>query len=1181
VRELPSGLAVVEDFRRTATQGTDAFAARRLDLTDDLARRRATAGSNAWQKEAWEYADEIEEVKFAANFRGALMRRLLLYAGFVTDPGQAPIPVEDAAEAGDLPTEIALAAAAELERLGSQDQQSELLGQWGGIATVSGESYLVGQENLLADTGETWRLFSESNMVRGTATGNATAIRTRPGGTPENLDPGDAVIRVWRPHPRWPDLADANMRAVLGTAEEILIYARQMRAVGKSRTSAPLLYVANEMGDPPNPDGKPTLWEQNLITSLVSAITDDAAVSAAAPNMIRGPAAFGRGQNAVPAKDAIFTIDLSRKIDEKAIERISFLVKRLAHGLDVPVEIITGIADVNHWPCDENTEVLTKSGWVSHESLDSGTEVLAFDVESGTSAWEPIAGVVRAQVVDREMIEISGRSHSSLTTPDHRWPFRGRDGRFGWTTSEELVGQGANGPRRMVLGARWADTPTAAKFSDHMVEVMAWAATDAGLTPDRGHRRALWIRQQKASEVAAIRAALAATGLPFSEHPEGTDGLVRFTLLADATEQLLDLGEVLGSRWAPSTTTVEAFTAAQRELFLVTCERANGGTAAHRTVFAVDPRRLRCVEHAAILSGYRVTTKRRNQQHGYGTEPVWRCSWGIRTTFTPTRHHARRVSYTGTIFCPRVPVGRSFFARRDGFVFVTGNTAWQIEDSTYKSHIEPDALVFATALTTELLRPGLLDLFGPAAIPFIRRLTVAINPAALVVRPNRAKDALDAFDRWGISWAALRDHLNFGEDEAPDEDEMLLRLALRSPGAVQLTAPMLDETGLYPGAADDLIEVTGGSGDTSGAVDEAGQDQPTPDDDQPEPSDPAARAAAAALTAARERLRSARVPRGTARSAPGLVGRQLSPPHDRSSRFAERSAMAPALGERLGSIDRELMSRLLLSASDTLTEALRVIGNRLRTQAQGNPAAAQAVKGVPADQVAAALLAAGLPVPDIEPLAADQFDGLGDRWAVWVPAAFAATADAVVRATPDADEATAERITTEVTAAQEARSTAGWSTLLAALIGLAVARTLDPTALTPEGESDALVRVPAGIVRNAIATTGGIGNPGGQPFGLASEIGPGQSVGGIATGPNTTRALRIAGYSVSAWEWHHGIPSNPLPAHSALAGTRFSDWGADVLLNTGAFPPFSHLFPGDHVGCTCSTTAVLAPITEG
>ena len=45
----------------------------------------------------------------------------------------------------DLPAEIADAAVAELECLGSQDQQAELLGQWGGIATISGESYLVGQ----------------------------------------------------------------------------------------------------------------------------------------------------------------------------------------------------------------------------------------------------------------------------------------------------------------------------------------------------------------------------------------------------------------------------------------------------------------------------------------------------------------------------------------------------------------------------------------------------------------------------------------------------------------------------------------------------------------------------------------------------------------------------------------------------------------------------------------------------------------------------------------------------------------------------------------------------------------------------------------------------------------------------------------------------------------------------
>jgi hypothetical protein len=861
VRETPSGLAVVEDFRRGQPTGT--FAAARVDLTDDHARRRATAGSNSWQKEAWEYNDEIEEVKFAAGFRSALMRRLALYVGFTANPGTAPTPVEDTA---DIPAEIALAAVAELERLGSPDQQAELLGQWGGIATVSGESYLIGRPDLLADTGENWTLYSESNMVRGT-TGNAVAVRTRPGGTPEDLDDA-ATIRIWRRHPRWPDLADANMRAVLGTAEEILIYARQMRAVGKSRTAAPVLYVANEIGDPPNPDGKPTLRETNLVTSLVSAITDDTSPAAVAPQLVRGPASFGRGTNAVAAKDAIFTVDLSRKLDDKAIDRITFLVKRLAHGLDVPVEVITGVADVNHW------------------------------------------------------------------------------------------------------------------------------------------------------------------------------------------------------------------------------------------------------------------------------------------------------------------------------------TAWQIEDSTYKSHIEPDALIFANAITAELLRPGLLELFGPAAVPFIRRVTVAVNPSALVVRPNRSKDALDAFDRWAISWDALREHLAFGEDEAPDEAEMLMRLALtRSIGAATITAPMLEETGLFPTAIDGMAEVAEAQANAAAnaetetkndinndsEIDNSGDSESIPDDTQPDSA--AARGIAGVFGASDAVLADARARLRGLRSAPGKVARQLNAIHT-TPQFAERQNHAPGLGERLGSIDRELLDRLLMAASENLTNALRVIGNRLRTQAQGNPAAAEAVKGVPADQVAHALLQAGLPLPDLEALAADQFDQLSGRWDAWVPAAFAATSDAITRATPDSDDL-GDRVNDEVTAGQEDRSTSGRGRLVAAMIALAVARTMDPFASTPDGESDDLIRVPAGIVRQSLAAAGGVTSPGAAPLGLAGEIGPGSSAGMLATGPQAQRALRIAGYTVSAWEWHHSLMSTPLPVHSALDGVTFTDWHDDKLLNTAPFPVFAYLFPGDHHGCKCSTTPVLTPITEG
>jgi hypothetical protein len=823
VRDHPSGLLVPDSIVPVAATQPPArgFASRPLDTTtSDRDRKLATEGSAEWQREGWTYFDEIEEVKFAAGFRGALMKRLILFAGFVMEPDQPPVPVAEV-PAGILPAGFAETAASELGRLGTYDQQAELFQMWGSIATVSGESYLIGQADDMAETGETWRLFSESNIVRSPlGGGRGVAVRTSPSGPPEPLGDDDVKIRIWRPHTRWPALADANMRSVLATAEELLIYARQFRAVGKGRNSAGLLYIANEIGDLPNADGKPTKFEVNLVESQVTAITEDGAPASAIPFIVRGPAAFGTGQRQVSAKDAIFHLPLDRKIDEKAVERISFLIERLAHGLDVPVEVLTGIADINHWG------------------------------------------------------------------------------------------------------------------------------------------------------------------------------------------------------------------------------------------------------------------------------------------------------------------------------------AWQIEDSTYKAHVEPDALTFATAITRELLRPGLLELFGPTALPVIRRMVVGINPAALVVRPNRSDDAKDAFDRWAISFGALRKHLNFSDEEAPDEDEIALRRTLGNE--------------LGTGGANDQPDTT---------------DQPIPDPDQPTPTEPAATTAGPtqlALPVADTPTHSAQPPATPATQHPHPT-------------LATSTATAQGLGNRLATTDRAITDRLVLSASEAATSALRVLGQRLRAQAQGDPDRAAAIQGVPNEQVAAALLAAGFTLPDLAPLVSDQFDQLHTRWDAWLPPVFDEASTtvrlAVDRETPD-HQATADAADAQVRADQDARTSSGWAALAAALTAHVIATATGAT-LTEAGEADALVSVPHGLVRAALAEVGGITNPGAQPHGLAGEIGPGSTVGGVATGPQTLRALRIVGYTVASWEWHHGAPTVTFPPHAALSGTSFSSWDAPELTNGGAWPPFSTFFPGDHVGCSCSATPVFAPIQEG
>jgi hypothetical protein len=884
VRDHPSGLLVPDSIVPVAAAQPPVrgFASRPLDTTtSDRDRKLATEGSAEWQREGWTYFDEIEEVKFAAGFRGALMKRLILFAGFVMEPDQPPVPVADV-PAGLLPAGFADAAAEELARLGTLEQQGELLQSWGSIATVSGESFLIGQIDDMADTGERWRLFSESNIVR-SPTGTGVAIRTRPGGDPEPVGDDDVKIRVWRPHARWPDLPDANMRSVLATAEELLIYARQFRAVGKGRNSAGILYIANEIGDHPTSDGKPTKFEVSLVESQVSAVTEDGAPASAIPHIVRGPAAFGTGNRQIPAKDAIFHLPLDRKIDEKAVERIDFLIKRLAHGLDVPVEVLTGIADINHWG------------------------------------------------------------------------------------------------------------------------------------------------------------------------------------------------------------------------------------------------------------------------------------------------------------------------------------AWQIEDSTYKAHIEPDALTFATAVTSELLRPGLLELFGPTALPVIRRMVVGVNPAALVVRPNRAQDAKDAYEADAISWEALRRYLNFPESDAPSAEEMLLKLTLnRSIGSATLTAPMLEATGLFPRVMDgieraaDALDVTNDEAPADDDQADAPADQPTPDPEQPDPTEPAAATAGPiqlALPVVDTDTDSAQ-PIGTPATRDMATEAQQAIDAHRlagerwcgnckgwrpSDHFAASTATASSLGSRLAASDRALADRLVLSASEAATGALRVLGQRLRAQAQGDPDRAAAIAGVPNEQVAAALLAAGFTLPDLAPLISDQFDQLHTRWDTWLPPVFDEASTtvrlAVDREAPD-HQATADAADAQVRADQDQRTATGWASLAAALTAHVVATATGAT-LAEAGEADTLVAVPHGLVRRALAEVGGIANPGAQPHGLAGEIGPGSTVGGVATGPQTLRALRIVGYTVASWEWHHGAPTITFPPHAALSGTSFTSWDAPELTNGGAWPPFSTYFPGDHVGCSCSATPVFAPIQEG
>jgi hypothetical protein len=123
-----------------------------------------------------------------------------------------------------------------------------------------------------------------------------------------------------------------------------------------------------------------------------------------------------------------------------------------------------------------------------------------------------------------------------------------------------------------------------------------------------------------------------------------------------------------------------------------------------------------------------------------------------------------------------------------GHAQTTFSNAWQIDESTYKAHLEPKLTTLLDALTVCYLRPLL------PGTPLI----VSGDVSELVSHPDRSVAAIQAFDRFEISGATLRDELGFADNDAPDDAELAARVARLieikagakgEPGALALTPP--------------------------------------------------------------------------------------------------------------------------------------------------------------------------------------------------------------------------------------------------------------------------------------------------------------------------------------------------------------------------------------------------------
>ena len=346
----------------------------------DQFRMRRAAASSAWQAEAWEYYDAIGEIKYAFNLVSSVISRIRMYAAVVEDPSEAPAPVTRSEK-----VDPRLAAAAEraLARLDSAyGGQAGLLRDAALNLSVAGECYLV-QMPAKPGSGipESWDIRSTDELMTD-ARGNFVVIGRReqaPGGSSAGASTANAMTlgsksfvgRIWRSHPRFSDEADSSLRGLLDLCAELLLLNRTFRATARSRLNAGALYLPDGLSVAAQGDGDFPLdsdvdldpsaftveeaedeFEEQLIDAMTTPIRDEESASAVVPLIIRGPAELG---------DAIKQFKFERSFDPALAQRADRVLERILQGLDVPKDIVTGLANVKYSNALQIDETLYKT----------------------------------------------------------------------------------------------------------------------------------------------------------------------------------------------------------------------------------------------------------------------------------------------------------------------------------------------------------------------------------------------------------------------------------------------------------------------------------------------------------------------------------------------------------------------------------------------------------------------------------------------------------------------------------------------------------------------------------------------------------------------------------------------------------------------------------------------------
>ncbi|MBR3231392.1 MAG: hypothetical protein IKF75_01810 [Lachnospiraceae bacterium] len=332
-----------------------------------------------------------------------------------------------------------------------------------------------------------------------------------------------------------------------------------------------------------------------------------------------------------------------------------------------------GASRTGRWCLAGDHEVLTPDGWTRLDDL-AGTmkEILCWNAKTEVLSFQKAKGVQFDY--KGEMYCYEQQRVSQIATPDHRMPVLGKDG----TWTEKTVGEIGEHQTKIAFTGRRLQQPRAHASVELRILIMTQA--DGHYTSD-GALRFHFSKERKKERCEKL---LHDCDIPhtYNDNADGTATITikpaylpiwlrtfksktfGFWLLDEPAEVLFD--ELVF--W-------DGYAASKNSMQYTTTNRQNADV----------------VQACALCAGYSATLlEKKRSQDGWSTAyyvNIWRNpgqGTGIR------KNQISKVAHDGPVYCAETPTG--FFAvRRNGKVWITGNSGRNVQLQNLKRNSMPDA----------------------------------------------------------------------------------------------------------------------------------------------------------------------------------------------------------------------------------------------------------------------------------------------------------------------------------------------------------------------------------------------------------------------------------------------------------------------------------------------------------